>query len=668
MIQRIMILFFSRPTDRARRAIAIGLLTSCALLPAPVFAQDRVSQPVVQSTGAPLSAEESARAESQRQLTEALGFIAADGSNWFALSQAGRAALALGDARAAVGFLARAEALSPRDPVIKAALGAAMVQLEDPQQAMRYFEAAIAAGGLDRAYLGDRGLAFDLLGDQRRAQADYAVAAVSHPSAELTRRHAISLGISGQPDEAIRMLAPLLRAQDRAAWRSRAMIVAMNGRPDEARQIARTTMPPQLAEALDPYFALMDRLTPDQLAAASHFGRFPTYDALRGQPSRANAARVAAATTTAPEQASTRNRDRASRSRDRDRNRNSNSRTSRRAPTASPAPTPVRVAVVPRREEPSVPAASSAPPPRVAPPPAAPTIRPPVQQVASAPVPTTSVPAAAPAPAAPVASGSVPASIIVRRTASGQVAGPPDTEPQYAAAAPSTAVASASVPPDVTYYPTAAEPAAEQVATLAPVPQSDPPPAAAPPPVPTTQLAGWSLDSVIGSIEIPDSELAASANALSLAEMDAIAAERRAAQAAEAEARAAARATARAEARTAAAAEAEARRREEARVAAEAEATRRRSPARFWVQVATGSSTSALAFDCRRLAREYAASFRGQSCATAAWNRTNRLVVGPFRTMAAAREWERAYKAAGGDGFAWASDAGEEVTPVGRGR
>ena len=643
--------------------MALGLLASCAQLPSPLFAQDRVSQPVIQSTGAPLSAEESARAESQRQLTEALGFIAADGSNWFALSQAGRAALALGDARAAVGFLARAEALSPRDPVIKAALGAAMVQLEDPQQAMRYFEAAIAAGGLDRAYLGDRGLAFDLLGDQRRAQADYAVAAQSNPSAELTRRHAISLGISGQPDEAIRMLGPLLRAQDRAAWRSRAMIVAMNGRPDEARQIARTTMPPQLAEALDPYFALMDRLTPDQLAAASHFGRFPTYDALRTQPSRANAARVAAATTTAPEPATARGRDRSSRSRDRDRNRSSSNRTSRRAPTASPAPTPVRIAVVPRREEPSVPAASSAPPP-----PAASTLRPPVQQVAAAPMPTTSVSAAAPPPAAPVASGSVPASIIVRRTASGQVAGPPDTEPQYSATTPSTAVASASVPPDITYYPTPAEPAAQQVATLAPVPTSDPTPAAAPPSVPTTQLAGWSLDSVIGSIEIPDTELAASANALSLAEMDAIAAEQRRAAQAAAEARTAARATERTQARTRAAAEAEARRRDEARVAAEAEAIRRRSPARFWVQVATGSSVSALTFDCRRLARDYAASFRGQSCATAAWNRTNRLVVGPFRTMAAAREWERAYKAAGGDGFAWASDAGEEVTPVGRGR
>lgn len=667
MIQRIMILSFPRPTDRARHAVAIGLLASCALLCAPALAQDMVSQPVVQSTANPADPEELARAASQRQLTEALGFIAADGSNWYALSQAGRAALALGDARAAVGFLARAEALSPRDPVIKAALGAAMVQLEDPQQAMRYFEAAIAAGGLDRAYLGDRGLAFDLLGDQRRAQADYAVAAVSHSSAELTRRHAISLGISGQPDEAIRMLAPLLRAQDRAAWRSRAMIVAMNGRPDEARQIARTTMPPQLAEALDPYFALMDRLTPDQLAAASHFGRFPTYDALRGQPSRANAARVAAANTTAPEPVNSRNRDRFSRSRDRDRNRGNSNRNGRRAPTASPAPTPVRVAVVPRRVEPSVPAANSAPPPSVAPP-AAPIVRPPVQQVAAAPMPTSSVP---PPAATTVAPGSVPASITVRSTATGPVAGPPDTERQYASAAPSAAVATASPQPDVIYYPdpaALAEPVVQQLATLAPVPQSDPTPAAAPPSVPTTQLAGWSLDSVIGSIEIPDSELAASANALSLAEMDAIVTEQRRAAQAAAEARAAARADARTEARTRAAAEAEARRREEARVAAEAEATRRRSPARFWVQVATGSSTSALAFDCRRLARDYAASFRGQSCATAAWNRTNRLVVGPFRTMAAAREWETAYKRAGGDGFAWASDAGEEVTPVGRGR
>jgi Flp pilus assembly protein TadD len=273
-----------------------SLSTTCcyASLASIVAAMPFVAASASAQSAAPVATpapdvETAARSAAQQQLTQALGFIAEDGSNWFALSQAGRAALALGDARAAAGFLTRAEALAPRDPVIKAALGAAMVQLEDPVAALRYFDSAVATGGLDRGYLGDRGLAFDLLGNQARAQADYAVAQATHPSAELTRRWAISLGISGRTDQAVQMLVPLLRAQDRAAWRARAMIVAMNGRPEEARQIARTTMPPQLAQAIDPYWPLMDRLTPAQLASASHFGRFPTYEA-RQRPDDASGA------------------------------------------------------------------------------------------------------------------------------------------------------------------------------------------------------------------------------------------------------------------------------------------------------------------------------------------------------------------------------------------
>ena len=84
------------------------------------------------------------------------------------------------------------------------------------------------------------------------------------------------------------------------------------------------------------------------------------------------------------------------------------------------------------------------------------------------------------------------------------------------------------------------------------------------------------------------------------------------------------------------------------------------------MQVATGADSGALAFDCRRLTRQYASQFQGQSCSTAEWGRTRRLLVGPFRTQAAAREWEQGFKRAGGDAFVWSSDVGEEVTPIGR--
>ena len=184
------------------------------------------------------------------------------------------------------------------------------------------------------------------------------------------------------------------------------------------------------------------------------------------------------------------------------------------------------------------------------------------------------------------------------------------------------------------------------------------------PPTGSTVIAGWSMASVIESITVPESERAASADALSLSELQAIAAEQRRAQA---EAAAAARATAQEQARTRAAEQAEARRRAAEEAEAREEAARLRNhPARIWVQVATGANVSALAFDCRRLARERAAAWGDQNCSSAEWGRTRRLVVGPFRNQAAARAWESAYRRAGGDAFIWNSDAGEEVTPVGR--
>lgn len=738
--------FSIEPAFRLRlslKAFLCAATAGIACLAQPVAAQLPPATPLVQSAtpvanAAPLDPEAAARLEAQRQLTEALARIAADSSDWMALSQAGRAALVLGDGRAALGFLGRAEALNSRDPTIKAAMGAAMVLLEDPQAAMRYFDAAVSAGGLDRLYLGDRGLAFDLLGNQVRAQADYAVAIQSHPSAELTRRYAISLGISGQTDQAIQMLGPLLRAQDRAAWRSRAMILAMNGRSEEARQIARATMPAQLAQGIDPYLSLMDRLTPVQLAFASHFGRFPAYDVVRAQPQRAAPVRVAAATP-APVAASNRNR---GRERSGNRNRNStendprpstrNDRRSGRsgrpaAVTPTPAPTPAPVVVA--RADPAIPSLSSAPPPPsnapVAARPVVPTVSQPIVQpvpasvapsspsVTPAPAPSTTIATASPPASVPAATAgpisapatvavsapaatspdvattsvstsavgqlSLPASTVARSESAGVVGpvqGPPDIagagnseRPGFSSVPGSPPVVPAPVPVPVSV--SAEEPATTPAAAAAAVEAPAPASAAAPPAAPATDtgtvIPGWSLDSVVQSLEVPEAERATAAPGLSLAEIQAIAAERRRQQEAEA-AEARARARAQAEARAREQAEAQARQRAEAERQQRAEQERlRRQPARIWYQIATGSDPAALAFDCRRLQRQHAEAFGSQTCSTAVWNRTRRLLVGPFRSAAAAREWGAAYsRAGGGAGFVWNSDAGEEVTPVGR--
>jgi hypothetical protein len=156
---------------------------------------------------------------------------------------------------------------------------------------------------------------------------------------------------------------------------------------------------------------------------------------------------------------------------------------------------------------------------------------------------------------------------------------------------------------------------------------------------------------VIAGLEIPEAELAPTAGALDVAALERIKAEQRQAALAASEEKKREVAAARAKA------EADSKAKEEAD-------KKKANPARQWVQVATGANANALAGDFGRLARKYPAEFKGQKGATAEWNRTRRLLVGPFANARAATTWLAAYKKAGGDGFTWSSDAGEEVSPV----
>ncbi len=85
---------------------------------------------------------------------------------------------------------------------------------------------------------------------------------------------------------------------------------------------------------------------------------------------------------------------------------------------------------------------------------------------------------------------------------------------------------------------------------------------------------------------------------------------------------------------------------------------------RYWVQIATGGDLSGLYYDYRRMAKKYPDVFKGKSGFTAAWGRTNRLVVGPFVDQKSAKKFESDLRKAGGDGFVWQSEKGSEVNPV----
>lgn len=223
---------------------------------------------------APLAAQKSSAGNSS-DLQNALRRIARNSNDSSALADAGLAALKLGDTRAAIGFLAKADQIYPKSGRVKAGLARALLMEENPFGALRYFDQAVKNGVSLKSIAEDRGLAYDLIGRNADAQKDYELALRHGDSDKLRSRYAISLGISGNMAKADEVLNPLLQKSDRDAWRNRAFLLAMNGRKKDANGIARQTMQRRMANAIKPFFDRMPKLTAAQKAAAVHFGHFP---------------------------------------------------------------------------------------------------------------------------------------------------------------------------------------------------------------------------------------------------------------------------------------------------------------------------------------------------------------------------------------------------------
>ena len=569
-------------------------------------------------------------------LNSNLGRLSANPRDVDALIGAGEAALALDDPRAAAGFFARADTITSGNGRIKVGLARVNLKLQNPAEAVRLFDQAGRLGFADATILADRGLARDMTGDQAGAQRDYQAALQRTPDdAELIRRYAASLGISGQVAAAERALEPLLYKSDRAAWRYRAFILAMNNKQADARKVADQTMPAPLAAAIVPYMQKMPYLTAPQKAAAVHFGQFPAQTGTRiaaitptapapGTPQvvvPAAPVAVAAAPTSRPQSARER---RAEQQRQR-----------REAARLARAETPARVAMA-RAQTQRQATATVQPTPTPTP-----TPTPMVQPTPTSPPTPMVQPTPTPAPAQTAPAAVAPS---VQAPAPTPEQTPP---PVRQASAPTTAVQG---PP---------APGFESVTTVAPspAPETAPQPAMvqsvpAAPPQPDPE-ATRTLADIIRAIDVPEAERQARVAAVDLEEIAALQAARRAErQAAADKVKRAALAKAKAEA--------------DAKAKRQAEEKKKLAdnPSRNWLQIGIGTSKSSLAFTLNALRNKYD-SLSAQDGWSAGWGQTNRLLVGPFPNFARAKALEDKVKAAGGDAFAWKSSAGEVVERLG---
>ncbi|MBC7987588.1 MAG: SPOR domain-containing protein, partial [Sphingomonadaceae bacterium] len=85
-------------------------------------------------------------------------------------------------------------------------------------------------------------------------------------------------------------------------------------------------------------------------------------------------------------------------------------------------------------------------------------------------------------------------------------------------------------------------------------------------------------------------------------------------------------------------------------------------PARHWAQVAVGQQEEALRFTYRQFARRAPRGFAGKTGWLTPWGQTNRLLVGPFETRAAAQAFLDAIEQeAQIEGLTFESSNGQEV-------
>lgn len=548
-----------------------------------------------------------------------------------ALTEAGLSAVAVGDGAAALSFLGKAEALAPTDGRIKAGLGSALLLLEKPADAIRFFNEAAALGVPEAEIAADRGLAHDLRGDPRRAQRDYALALRRGPDDEITRRYALSLGISGDREGALELLDPLLRRQDLAAWRARAFILAMTGDVPGAEGLAQRIMPGGSGASMSPFLRRLATLDFANRAMAVNLGIMPSLGTQFASaspsltpsgPSGLGSGLIPAGDPLGPrvEDALPRKVEPVSRE------------PRRRPGRETVTLTPVRAAnpVPEGRSEPLIAASVAKPsPPLLA-------ARPNSPLLTATPAPTpgfTATPTSIKSnpPQAPV-SDAAPS----RQNSAIAVGGPP-----AASANPSTPPAARFVTPadqSASLVGPSAAPRPEPVAVAAVATQPPAAPEQSAAAVPET----FSLASIVATLEkepesaagpLPDSDALRQAR---------IAAQRKAA------------ATAKAEADAKAA---------KAKKDAEAIAAKK-SPARIWVQVATGANDAGLPLTWKRLREKAPGAFKGLSASSASFRSTNRLLVGPFKSAAEAKKTVTALSKAGISTFVFNSEAGQEIAKV----
>ena len=152
---------------------------------------------------------------------------------------------------------------SPQQVDAQIGLERAYLMLSQPQEAMVHAEKAVALAPNNPHALIGRGVALDMLQRHAEAQAAYRTALVIEPhDPGATSDLALSLAITGQYEEAIRLLTPIVRSPDVTA-RLRgnlALIYGLKGDQNSALALNRADMDASAAQANLKFYNLVRQL------------------------------------------------------------------------------------------------------------------------------------------------------------------------------------------------------------------------------------------------------------------------------------------------------------------------------------------------------------------------------------------------------------------------
>lgn len=164
------------------------------------------------------------------------------------------------------------------NPVARRGLASALISMGQPDLAERQLEAALQTDPRDYRSLNALGVVLDMQGRHADAQAKYRQGIEVAPDyLPLRNNFALSLAISGHPQEAIDQLAPIAnsRAADGRVRQNLAFSYAMAGDLENALQVSRKDLNEQSAQRQLSYFMQLKALPPE--ARSAELRRNPSF-------------------------------------------------------------------------------------------------------------------------------------------------------------------------------------------------------------------------------------------------------------------------------------------------------------------------------------------------------------------------------------------------------